>query len=213
MIRYIKNYEATKRKQHPVIMSGGWGMKNADLFAGPADAVAPGNERPKELYASDPPAATGAKVVFIDSDHNSSDRTDPQFAWKSFLRGHNPIVMDWWNGNRWNPIRRAMGQTRAFTSEVNLAAKQWASNAQGGGGLVKHPESPFRGRQRGIQVVRETMTRGASQGFARRSQRDGYPELSGRIRNRPSSSLPACPACHREPRNGEPARLRRIPCP
>jgi len=122
LIRYIKNHEARKPKQHPVILSGGWGMPNADLFASPADAVAPGNNPPKEKYAFDPPPATGTKVVILDSDHNESDRTDPQFAWRSFLRGHNPIVMDWWDGPQWNPLRRALGHTRTYAEKMNLAA-------------------------------------------------------------------------------------------
>jgi len=122
LIRYIKNEEAMKPKQHPVIMSGGWGMPNAALFGSPADAVAPGSSRPKENYAFDPPPATGAKVVLIDSDHNESDRTDPLFAWRSYLRGHNPIVMDWWNGPRWDPLRRALGHTRKHAEKMNLAA-------------------------------------------------------------------------------------------
>lgn len=121
LIRYVQDYERTKPQQHPVIMSGGWGMANADLFAGPADAVAPG----AVIMHRNPRGPTGiidSRPVIIDSDHNESDRTDPQFVWKCFLRGTHPIVMDWWDGDRWKPIRQAMGQTRRYADTINLAA-------------------------------------------------------------------------------------------
>jgi hypothetical protein len=115
MIKFIKKYEATRPKQHPILMSGS-GVSNADLFASPADAVAPAG------IGDNPPAATGAKVVIVDSDHNGSTRRDPEFAWKTFLRGNQPIVMDWWSGSEWDPIRRALGQTRAYADKMNLAS-------------------------------------------------------------------------------------------
>jgi hypothetical protein len=50
-------------------------------------------------------------------------------VWKSFLRGHNPIFMDPYDGSvlgtpsdpRWEPVRAAMGHTRRFADRINLA--------------------------------------------------------------------------------------------
>ncbi len=116
MIEFIKKYEATRPKQHPILLSG-HGVSNANLFASRADAVAPA-----EGIGDNPPASTGAKVVILDSDHNGPYRRDPEFVWRAFVRGYQPIVMDWWSGGEWEPIRRAMGQTRAYADKMNLAA-------------------------------------------------------------------------------------------
>lgn len=115
LIKLIKEYEAQKPKQHPVVVTG-YTVPTADLFASPADAVAPAGEW------NNPPAATGEKVVIVDSDHNNPHRRDPGFAWRAFLRGSHPIVMDWWSGDQWNPIRQAMGHTRKYADKMNLAA-------------------------------------------------------------------------------------------
>jgi len=115
LIKFIKNDEAARPKQHPILMSS-YELSNANLFASPADAVAPTG------MGDDPPKATGAKVVIVDSDHNGPHRRDAGFAWRVFLRGNQPIVMDWWSGPEWEPIRRAMGQTRAYADKMNLAA-------------------------------------------------------------------------------------------
>ena len=118
LITFIKEYEAKKPKQHPVLISG-YTVPTADLFASPADAVAPAGSKIDVLAGSpnDPAAATGEKVVIVDSDHNGPHRRDPGFAWRAFLRGNHPIVMDWWSGPEWDPIRRAMGQTRLVRLE------------------------------------------------------------------------------------------------
>jgi hypothetical protein len=92
---------------------------NANLFNSLADWIAPGAEG---NYWDDPPAATGAKVIITDTDHINSKSSDATWIWRSFLRGLNPIVMDWWNGVQWDPIRRAMGQTRMYATKVDLSA-------------------------------------------------------------------------------------------
>ena len=40
------------------------------------------------------PPADGAKVVITDTDHYAPGQGDALWAWKSFLRGHHPILMD-----------------------------------------------------------------------------------------------------------------------
>ena len=41
-----------------------------------------------------PPAGDGRKVIITDTDHYAPGKGDALWAWKSFLRGHNPILMD-----------------------------------------------------------------------------------------------------------------------
>lgn len=105
--RLIQEYEAKKGKQHPIL---------SPFDTGTAEAITPSN------MGDDPAATTGAKVAIVDSDHNGSFRRDPGYAWRVFLRGGHPIVMDWWTGSSWEPIRQAMGQTRALSEKINLAA-------------------------------------------------------------------------------------------
>lgn len=128
LIRAIKTHESTKPTRHPVIMSGGGPGSNLDiqaLLAGPADAIAP---------AGGPPVASGAKVAFADQDHNGWTNKDAGFVWKSFLRGNNVIIFDmhavpfdWHRGEivkddkSYEPLRDAVGQTRAFAGRMNLA--------------------------------------------------------------------------------------------
>ena len=42
----------------------------------------------------DPPANDGSKVVLLDTDHFSPFSSTAVWVWKSFLRGHNPILYD-----------------------------------------------------------------------------------------------------------------------
>ncbi|MGH9838184.1 MAG: DUF6298 domain-containing protein [Blastocatellia bacterium] len=124
-INFIKTYEATKPRKHPVGMTYqhsqlGRGT-NANLFNSPADWISPASGT-EGNYWDDPPAATGAKVIITDTDHIKSTSSDGTWIWRSFLRGLNPIVMDWWNGGQWDPIRRAMGHTRNYAIRMNLAA-------------------------------------------------------------------------------------------
>ena len=132
-INYIKNYQANKPKQHPVGMSatldwqgGSFNNDNGALFNSPADWIAPGGS----TYIDDMPAANGNKVILLDSDHIASVR--PGWIWKSFTRGLQPNVMDWYNNGSppqfWYTIaeqdemRKMMGQTLSYASKMNLAS-------------------------------------------------------------------------------------------
>ena len=90
MIDYIKNYEATKPKQHPVGMTAAGGG-DANLFASPADWISPNYGEP---YRSNPPSNNGSKVILNDTDHLWGIGGDATWVWKSFTRGLNPIYMD-----------------------------------------------------------------------------------------------------------------------
>jgi hypothetical protein len=134
MARYVKQYEATKPKQHPVGMtafdSGGPGSMEA-LWASPADWISPQEDGTAGDFKDDPPAADGRKVVITDTDHLWGEGGDHRWVWKSFLRGHNPIYMDLVSILTGKPeddiagaasARPAMGLTRRLAERLDLAA-------------------------------------------------------------------------------------------
>jgi hypothetical protein len=104
----VHEYERGKAKQHPVgVTAGTAGMRNAHLYAGPADWISPASQpnwwgRPGtplvEDYKEDPPPAGGRKVILPDTDHLWGHGGNPKWVWKCFARGHNPIFMDPWQG-------------------------------------------------------------------------------------------------------------------
>lgn len=138
-IRFIKEYESKKPKQHPVGMTFQYGApysgSNANLFNSPADWISP---NPEGGYRDDPPPADGRKVVINDTDHLWGEGGNPQWVWKSFIRGHNPIFMDRlvpltkglipWSAvppadeiPQAEEIRKAMGVTRMVAERIELA--------------------------------------------------------------------------------------------
>ncbi len=132
MIRFIKDYERTKPKQHPVGMTFQFqGGSNKTLFESPADWISP---NPEGGYRDDPPPADGRKVVINDTDHLWGIGGNQAWVWKSFTRGHNPIFMDPHTNElfkrhddepgklalRWNPIRYSLGYTRRFALRMDL---------------------------------------------------------------------------------------------
>jgi hypothetical protein len=104
-----------------------------EVFAAGGHPMAPGS--PPSRWLVDPPAADGRKVVISDTDHYAQG-TDALWAWKSFLRGHHPILMDYgliggiappdpsaggpMSYAAFEPARYAMGDTRRFAERVNL---------------------------------------------------------------------------------------------
>ncbi len=125
LINFIKTYEGGKPKRHPVGMTAQTlkGGSIANLLNSPADWISPGGDNVRQgPYFENPPAATGNKVIITDTDHIAPTTTDATWVWRSFLRGLNPIVMDWWNGDHWDSMRSAMGHTRRLAERVDLAA-------------------------------------------------------------------------------------------
>jgi hypothetical protein len=96
--------------------------------------MAPGS--PPSRWLEDPPAADGRKVVISDTDHYAPGRGDALWAWKSFLRGHHPILMDFgligglnppdpsaggpMSSAAFEPARYAMGDTLRFAQRMHL---------------------------------------------------------------------------------------------
>jgi hypothetical protein len=141
MIRHLQSYEqSTYGRRHLVWMScPAASSPNSALFSSPADIVSPcpsGGyeiERNGGVDSSDPPVADGSRVVLADSDHLRPLNVNHRWAWKSFLRGHQPLFMDlgqsvvWWQGTSWNPsdpdwqrIRNALGAMRSMAQEIDL---------------------------------------------------------------------------------------------
>lgn len=122
MIRFIKQCEAEKPKQHPVGMTfcprGG---QNSDLFNSPADWISPQSSK-QEDYRENPPANNDRKVIIADTDHLWGVGGDRAWVWKSFTRGLNPIFMDPTDVPRWEPVRQTMGMTLAYANRMNLSA-------------------------------------------------------------------------------------------
>jgi hypothetical protein len=133
MIRFVKESEKRKPKQHPVGMTGYTRSENEVMMGSPADWVSLGGTgytREEGLFKSDPPPADGKKVVLLDTDHIWGVGGGREWVWKSFLRGHNPIWMDPYDSaSAWEPVpanaeevRRDLGTTRRYAQKMNLAA-------------------------------------------------------------------------------------------
>jgi hypothetical protein len=127
-LRFIRAEEERQWQVHPVGMTFQYkGGLNQTLFDSPADWISP---NPEGGYRDNPPVADGRKVILNDTDHLWGIGGSPDWAWKSFLRGHNVLFMDPYDGvtfgagepSKWEPLRRALGQTRVWAERINLAA-------------------------------------------------------------------------------------------
>ena len=114
VIRYLKQYEQEQGyTAHPIGMTMQFPVPNQrgvnnPLFASPADWISPGYDdeifahgghpmapgSPPSHWFANPPSADGRKVIITDTDHYAPGQGDALWAWKSFLRGHHPILMD-----------------------------------------------------------------------------------------------------------------------
>ncbi len=149
VVKTIKDYEQTKPKQHPVGITGHGGERIATMLASPADWISPGGQ---DGYRDPAPAWEGRKVSLLDTDHIWGVGGNHGWVWRSFLRGHNPIFMDPYDGSilgdrrgegvppsnrgqdardtdkarmaspQFEPLRRNMGHTLRYARKVNLAA-------------------------------------------------------------------------------------------
>lgn len=125
MINYIKNYEGTKPKQHPVGMTATFpNGSNDSLFDSPADWVSPTDQ--DGSYKDNIPSTEGKKVIISDTDHLWGIGGDRVWAWKSFTRGLNLLYMDPWDGQfipvkSNSDLRANLGYIVTFASQMNLA--------------------------------------------------------------------------------------------
>jgi hypothetical protein len=150
VIDFVKRYEEEMGyARHPVGMTMQYPVRdqskvNDVLFDSPADWISPGfddvqSPMQDSHWSTDPPANDGAKVIISDTDHYSPMKSDALWAWKSFLRGHNPILYDLGIVTGVNPpdpssgspsfaslepARLAMGDTLRFAREMGLIAME-----------------------------------------------------------------------------------------
>jgi len=132
MIDVIRSYEATKPKQHPIGMTVPYPTTppgtNVDVMSSSADWVS----RNGDVDAPD--VADGSKVSLLDTDHVCGICGDPSWPWKSMMQGHNPLLMDGYDGSAgvgdpdynpsdpvWNFIRDYMGYARSFALRMDVA--------------------------------------------------------------------------------------------
>jgi hypothetical protein len=144
VISYIKEYEATNPKPHPVGMTFQWkGGSDLTLYKSAADWISPG---------SHVPPSDGTKVIINDTDHAYSAGDlkhdgalgQRRWVWENFTSGNNVAFMDpylvvWPKRNApegstadpyvglkpdnfYAPIRDAMGTTLTFANRMNLVA-------------------------------------------------------------------------------------------
>jgi hypothetical protein len=74
---------------------------NEPLYASNADWISPGFDEdtptgtlPVSRWQEDPLANDGAKVILSDTDHYAPMGSHALWAWKTFLRGHHPVLYD-----------------------------------------------------------------------------------------------------------------------
>lgn len=104
-----------------------------EIFAAGGHPMAPGS--PPSRWLADPPVTDAAKVIITDTDHYAPGHGDALWAWKSFLRGHHPILMDFGligglpvagahepSFDAFEPARWAMGDTRRYADRIDLIA-------------------------------------------------------------------------------------------
>ncbi|NOS79567.1 MAG: hypothetical protein HOP35_16675 [Nitrospira sp.] len=131
MATLIRTYEAGKASQHAVGITGGVGTGNTALLNSPADWLsfaAGALDNAGDPFISSPPATDGTKISILDTDHlgyalfQNNPSATSMWVWKSFLRGHHPILMEDLQGSTgWVAGRSAMGQTRSYATRMDLA--------------------------------------------------------------------------------------------
>ncbi|MHC4352692.1 MAG: apiosidase-like domain-containing protein [Planctomycetota bacterium] len=144
MIRFIKQYEASKPKQHPVGMTSS-PINNPPLFASPADWISPNGRN----YLNNPLDTKGRKVIIVDNDHINPWNSDPQWIWKNLMRGNQFILMDNYMDFRTglpenpdpkhDPARKAMGFARWLSERVDLASLTPQSDLTSTGYCLANP--------------------------------------------------------------------------
>jgi hypothetical protein len=175
VIDVVKQYEQQMGySQHPVGMTMQFPVPdqrkvNEPLFGSRADWISPGFEEPISTaqqgdgpppggWLTDPPANDGTKVILTDTDHYSPFKSDALWAWKSFLRGHNPILYDLGIINGASPpdpssgtpsyesleaARYAMGDTRRFAERIDLVAMEPCGDLSSTGYALANPGQEY----------------------------------------------------------------------
>ena len=178
VIDTVKRHEAERGYQrHPIGMTMQFPVPtqtavNQPLYASQAEWISPGYDdevfadgghpmapgSPQSRWLEDPPPADGHKVVISDTDHYARGG-DALWAWKSFLRGHHPILMDYgliggvnpadpsaggpMSYAAFEPARDAMGDTLRFAERVNLIEMQPLAGLSSTGYALANPGEEY----------------------------------------------------------------------
>lgn len=168
VIDVVKRYERQRGYDtHPIGMTFLYPVPdqskaNEPLWTSPADWISPGFEEGtmpgQGRWLDDPPANDGAKVVISDTDHYAPFGSDALWAWKSFLRGHNPILYDLGIVNgvdpadptegtpsyaSLEPARWALGDTLRFAERMNLLAMKPSGDLSSTGYALVSPGDEY----------------------------------------------------------------------
>ncbi len=134
-VLFLRREERRRGKAHPIRLAfpysrrPEWRGSNSLLFASAADWISPDGAAGPWNYRTNPPPATGRKVVLSDTDHLWGIGGTVEWAWKTLFRGHQPVFMDCYDNavlgrsppEDWNPLRTAPGRARRFAERLNLA--------------------------------------------------------------------------------------------
>ena len=130
-----------------------------EMFKDGGHPAAPGS--PPSRWYDDPPASDGRKVVISDTDHFAPGKGDALWAWKSFLRGHHTILMDFGliggvkpadpkaespgvpSFASFEPARQAMGDTRRYADRMNLIDMLPSSRLSSTGYALANPGKEY----------------------------------------------------------------------
>jgi uncharacterized protein DUF6298 len=164
MIDFVKNYEASKAKQHLILMSpGGLSGLNVYTSATQSEVIASS----ADIYAAsivwadyleNPPANNNGKPGILDRDHVRPTHSHvPILAWKAFARGHHYTMYDQpfeapIEDATWDIARRNVGAIVTYANEVfsdlakmlpsgDLSSTQYALANPGSEYLIVQPES------------------------------------------------------------------------
>ncbi len=133
MINFIRNYEKTKLKQHPIGMTTQRDIGNDAVFNSPAEWISPSEKwmDSNDSYTVNPPAADGSKVIILDTDHIWGEGGDRVWVWKSFTRGYNPIYMDDYNDYRESWFFRKIREVKdlAWRWNKSFSDPRWLKGA------------------------------------------------------------------------------------
>jgi hypothetical protein len=152
MIRFIKDYEKQKPKQHPVGMTFQYrGGSNDTLYASPADWISPNNFVDGVAVNENPPAADGRKVILYDTDHLGGIWGTQSWVWKTLCRGMNPLFMDTYDetfipdppDKDWEPVRKSLGFTKSYADRMDLRLSVPANDLSSTGYCIANPGKEY----------------------------------------------------------------------
>ena len=195
VIDLVKRYEVERGyDSHPMGMTMQFPVAvqskaNDVLFDSTAEWISPGFDEELKMaegghgpepsrWYKDPPANDGRKVVIADTDHFAPGQGEAVWAWKAFLRGQHPILMDFGliegveppnpsdpaaadsSFAAFEPGRYAMGDTRRYAERIGLAEMEPRGDLCSTGYALANPGKEYLALQPGKGPIRVTLEAG-----------------------------------------------------